>query len=151
MTEQELRLECLKLAVAYGSTLDRFDPVAKADAYLAYVTTARPTGGEPTQTSTPSPVSEGPDTDGHPWRVTSSRLYHGPTDAMLPIILTPDGDGIAPHELQAELDRLHFAPAEATRKERERCIEVLRGMRRHSGAMESPTLAHAITMLGGVP
>ena len=32
-----LRLECLKLAVAHGSTLDRFDPIAKAEAYFAFV------------------------------------------------------------------------------------------------------------------
>lgn len=32
-----LRLECLKLAVAHGSTLDRFDPIAKAEAYYAFV------------------------------------------------------------------------------------------------------------------
>ncbi|MBL8838630.1 MAG: hypothetical protein JNL66_20425 [Alphaproteobacteria bacterium] len=32
-----LRLECLKLAVAHGSTLDRFDPIAKAESYFAFV------------------------------------------------------------------------------------------------------------------
>ena len=36
--QAQLRLECLKLAVAHGSTLDRFDPIAKAEAYFAFVT-----------------------------------------------------------------------------------------------------------------
>lgn len=37
MERLSLRLECLKLAVAHGSTLDRFDPVAKAEAYFQFV------------------------------------------------------------------------------------------------------------------
>lgn len=42
MERLALRLECLKLAVAYGSTLDRFDPVAKAEAYFAFVVAEAP-------------------------------------------------------------------------------------------------------------
>lgn len=37
MDEKNLRLECLKLAVSYGSVQNIKDPVALADTYLEWV------------------------------------------------------------------------------------------------------------------
>jgi hypothetical protein len=37
MSEQDLRLEALKLAVSYGSIQNIKDPIALADTYLAWV------------------------------------------------------------------------------------------------------------------
>lgn len=94
--------------------------------------TARPASdgvcpaANPARTPPSRPVSEGADSDRHPWNVRASGAYHRQTDTLLPIIERPDGNGVTTAELQAELNRLHRAPAEATRKERERCIDVAR-------------------------